>query len=374
LGDELLRQVAQRLRRGLRATDCVARLGGDEFAILVESGDEDLGMIAERLITALSEPYDLDGQRAEISASIGIAVGPTDGVRSHDLLRSADLAMYRAKLDGRAAFRFFEPDMDEKMQLRRMLEHDMRAALARGDFELHYQPIVNVERDEIVAFEALMRWNHPTRGAISPVEFIPLAEDCGLIVELGAWALRTACEEASRWPKSIRVCVNLSPRQFNSGRLLADIVAALADSGLPPWRLELEITERVVLANTESTLATLFQLRELGVSIAMDDFGTGYSSLSYLRRFPFDKIKIDQSFIRDITSDENSVSIVRAVKDLAQSLQMTTTAEGVETLEQFEMLSGEGCTEIQGYYVSRPAPASEIARMLAAPSFKRAVA
>jgi diguanylate cyclase (GGDEF)-like protein len=373
-GDELLRQVAQRLRDSLRLTDCIARIGGDEFAILIESHDDDLPTIADRLITSLSNPYDLDGQHAEISASIGIAIGPTDGANPRDLLRSADLAMYRAKLDGRAAFRFFEPAMDEKMQLRRALEHDMRAAMSKGEFELHYQPIVNVEHGEIAAFEALLRWNHPTRGCISPVDFIPLAEDCGLIIELGAWSLRSACEEAARWPTSVRVCVNLSPRQFNSGRLLADIVGALSDSGLPPWRLELEITERVMLANTEATLSTLFQLRELGVSIAMDDFGTGYSSLSYLRRFPFDKIKIDQSFIRDITIDENSASIVRAVKDLAQSLQMTTTAEGVETLEQFEMLSGEGCTEIQGYYVSRPAPASEIGRMLAEKNFKRAVA
>ena len=373
-GDELLRQVAHRLRHGLRATDCIARLGGDEFALLVEGFAEELAMMADRLIASLSEPYDLDGQRAEISASFGIAIGPTDGSNSRELLRAADLAMYRAKLDGRAAFRFFEPSMDENMQLRRSLEHDMRAALAHDEFELHYQPIVNVERSEIVAFEALLRWNHPTRGRISPADFIPLAEDCGLIVDLGAWALRTACDEAARWPTTIRVCVNLSPRQFNSGRLLADIVAALADSGLPPWRLEFEITERVMLANTEATLATLFQLRELGVSIAMDDFGTGYSSLSYLRRFPFDKIKIDQSFIRDITSDENSASIVRAVKDLAHSLQMSTTAEGVETLEQFEMLSGEGCTEIQGYYISRPAPASEIGRMLAATNFRRVVA
>ena len=317
LGDEMLKEVGQRLRGCLRPSDPIARIGGDEFAILVDCAGSDLSHVAERIIEAISQPYDLDGQRAEISTSIGIAIGPRDAAAPRDLLKAADLAMYRAKLDGRRAFRYFEPDMDAKMQLRRLLELDMRAALARNEFELHYQPIVNLERNEIASFEALLRWNHPTRGRISPADFIPLAEDSGMIVDIGNWVLRRACADAMGWPKAIKVSVNLSPRQFNGGRLLADIVGALRDSGLPANRLELEITERVMLANTEATLAMLHQLRTLGVSIAMDDFGTGYSSLSYLRRFPFDKIKIDQTFVRDITRDPDSVSIVRAVSGLA---------------------------------------------------------
>ena len=274
--------------------------------------------------------------------------------------------MYRAKLDGRGAFRFFEAGMDETMKQRRQLEFDMRGALARGEFELNYQPILNLERGQIASFEALLRWNHPTRGRVSPAEFIPLAEDSGMIVEIGAWVLNQACREAQSWPREIKVSVNLSPRQFKSERLFGDIFAALADTGLPAGRLELEITERVMLINTDPTLAMLHQLRRLGVSIAMDDFGTGYSSLSYLRRFPFDKIKIDQSFIRDIARDPDSVAIVRAVTDLAAGLRMTTTAEGVETTAQYELLRDVGVTEIQGYLISRPVAAADIPALLAA--------
>jgi diguanylate cyclase (GGDEF)-like protein len=363
-GDELLRQAAQRLKESLRALDCVARVGGDEFSALLEDPKDRLAAICERIIARLSEPYDLDGQRAEISVSIGVAVGLTDGATAHELVRAADLAMYRAKNEGRGAFRFFEPEMDEQMRTRRALEHDMRSALTDKQFELEYQPIYNVEAGAIVAFEALMRWNHPRRGRISPAEFVPLAEDCGLIVEAGAWALRQACLEAMRWPKDIKVAVNLSPRQFNSGRLLADIVSALAQSGLPPWRLELEITERVMLANTETTLATLHEMRGLGISIALDDFGTGYSSLSYLRRFPFDRIKIDQTFVRDMTNDGHSMAIVRTVNGLARALSMHTTAEGVETQEQYASLRAEGCTELQGYFISRPVPAADVPRVI----------
>ena len=353
-GDELLRQVAHRLRETLGSSRCVARLGGDEFVAIAEAAAADT--TAERLVAALSEPYDLEGRRAEVSVSIGVAVAPGDGDTSRDLLRAADLAMYRTKVEGRHGYRFFEPEMDERMQRRRELESDMREAIASEKFQVHFQPIVNVKSGKIVSFEALLRWNHPTRGPISPVDFIPLAEDSGMIAELGAIALKRACREAARWPKEIKVSVNLSPRQFNGGRLLADIVAALANSHLPPTRLELEITERVMLVNTEATLATLSQLRALGVSIAMDDFGAGYSSLSYLRSFPFDKIKIDQAFVSDLARDPDSISIVRAIADLARALRMTTTAEGVETKEQFDLLRGEGCTEIQGYYISRPAP------------------
>ena len=374
-GDELLRQVGDRPRHNLRTSDRVARLGGDEFVVLVDCAEASLAELAERLVAVLSEPYDLEShKRADVSVSIGVAVAPTDGTTPGDLLRAADLAMYRAKTDGRRGYRFFEPEMDLKIQVRRALERDMRAAIEEEQFELHYQPIVSAQSHEIVSFEALLRWNHPTRGRISPADFIPLAEDSGLIVEIGAWALRRACTEARSWPRDVKVSVNLSLRQFATGRLLADIVAALAETGLSPGRLELEITERVMLENTEAILATLAQLRKLGVSIAMDDFGAGFSSLSYLRRFPFDKIKIDHTFVRDLDRDPESIAIVRAVAELARSLRMKTTAEGVETEAQFELLRAEGCTEIQGYFISRPAPASEIPRMLAESEGRREAA
>ena len=364
LGDELLKQVAQRLRACVRHSDIVARLGGDEFAIMIEAAETNIAKLGDEIIETISRPYDLDGHSAEIGASVGIALGPRDGAAPPELLKAADMAMYRAKLDGRRTFRFFEPEMDAAMHLRRQLEFDMRGALARGEFELHYQPIVNLQRNEITSFEALLRWNHPSRGRISPADFIPLAEDSGMIVEIGNWVLRQACGEAMSWPRGIKVSVNLSPRQFKSGRLFANLVTALRDTGLPASRLELEITERVMLANSETTLAILHQLRTLGVSIAMDDFGTGYSSLSYLRRFPFDKIKIDQSFIRDVARDPGSISIVQAVIALAAGLRMTATAEGVETQAQHDMLLSEGCTEIQGYLISRPIPAAEIPTLL----------
>ena len=373
-GDELLRQVAARLSAYLRATDRIARFGGDEFAVLLDCRDIQLAYVADRLIAELSRPYNINGQSVEISASIGIAVAPNDGTTPGDLLRAADLAMYAAKTDGRCGFRFFEPEMDEKMQLRRMLEHDMRAALDGGDFELNYQPIVEARSGRVAACEALLRWNHPTRGRISPADFIPLAEDSGLIVDIGAWALRQACFEAIAWPKDVKVSVNLSPREFNGPRLLADIVGALEASHLPPSRLEVEITERVMIVNTEATLATLTQLRGLGVAIAMDDFGSGYSSLSYLRRFPFDKIKIDQAFVHDLTPRSDAVAIVRAITDLARALRMRTTAEGVETVEQCELLSREGCDEIQGYLISRPIRSAEIRAFLAAPALMRKIA
>jgi diguanylate cyclase (GGDEF)-like protein len=366
-GDDLLKQVALRLRACVRPTDIVARLGGDEFAVVLEAAEVSLNALAERMLSAVGQPYDLDGHTVTVGASIGIAVGPQDGASAAELLKAADMAMYRAKSDGRGSLQFFEPAMDAAMQLRRMLEIDLRNALQRGEFELHYQPILDLAQSAITSFEALLRWNHPTRGRISPMDFIPLAEESGLIVNIGSWVLHEACAEASNWPKSIKVSVNLSPRQFNSGRLFADIVAALRDSRLPPDRLELEITELAMLANDQATVAILHDLRKLGIAIAMDDFGTGYSSISYLRRFPFDKIKIDQTFVRDLARDPESIAIIRAVVELGAGLHMTTTAEGVETQAQLELLKAEGCDAIQGFLISRPVPASEIPRLLGEP-------
>ena len=365
-GDELLKQVAKRMELCVRETDFVARLGGDEFAIIFDSvpNEETVTGFAQRLIEKISEPYELDGHQAVIGTSIGIAIGPQDGREPHDLLKAADLALYRAKGDGRGTYRFFEEDIDAKMQRRRSLEIDLRKALQNKEFELHYQPIVDLASGEISGFEALLRWNHKTRGRVSPADFIPLAEETGQIVEIGAWVLRQACLEAKSWPKPVKVAVNLSPRQFTHVRLLADVTMALRESGLPANRLELEITEQVMLANTDTVLRLLHDLRQLGARISMDDFGTGYSSLSYLRRFPFDKIKIDQSFVRDLKPGDDTVAIVRAVVELAAGLRMSTTAEGVETQDQLDLLRAEGCTEVQGYLMSRPVPANEVPPML----------
>jgi predicted signal transduction protein with EAL and GGDEF domain len=298
-----------------------------------------------------------------VGTSVGIAIGPTDGLNPDDLMRNADLALYRAKGDGRGTLRFFEPEMDARMQARRALEHDLRKAFLAGEFELHYQPIVNLQTDEISAFEALIRWPHPERGMVSPATFIPLAEEIGLIVPLGEWALKTACATAARWPDHIKVCVNLSPVQFRTRGLVQVVVSALATSGLLPHRLELEITETVLLVDTEATLAVLNRLRELGVRIAMDDFGTGYSSLSYLQTFPFDRIKIDRSFVKGLSEGVGSLNIVRAVAALANGLGMATTAEGVETQEQLDTVKSEGCTEMQGFLFSRALPADQIEQL-----------
>jgi diguanylate cyclase (GGDEF)-like protein/PAS domain S-box-containing protein len=366
-GDMLLRQVGERLRGCVRESDRIARLGGDEFAVLQGSGAKptDLTALANRLIEAIGAPYDLDGYQIVVGASIGIAIAPMDASSSDQLLKNADLALYRAKGDGRNTYRFFEPEMDARMQARRAMEVDLRKALVKGEFELYYQPIFNVEANEVSACEALLRWHHPARGMISPLEFISLAEETGIIVPLGEWVLRQACAEVAAWPKNVNVAVNLSPMQFKSKNLVSIVVSALAASGLPARRLELEITESVLLQENDATLATLHQLRGLGVTISMDDFGTGYSSLSYLRKFPFDKIKIDRSFIRDISEEDESFAIVRAVAAIGSSLKMTTTAEGVETREQFDRIKSEGCTEVQGYYFSQPKPAADIVKVLA---------
>jgi len=364
-GDKLLKIVAGRLRGLVRDTDTIARMGGDEF-VIVQGPIRDPAeatSLAQRIIALISEPYDIDGHQAIIGASIGIAVGPSDGLRPDKLLRNADLALYRAKGDGRGQFRFFEPAMDQQMQARRILEQDLRKALAAGEFELHYQPVVNLASNEISGFEALIRWNHPEKGMVAPATFIPLAEEIGFIVPIGEWVIRQACTTAAKWPGDLHVAVNISAVQFRSPGLMQVIVGALAASGLQPTRLEIEITESVLLQNKETTLELLHQLRALGVRIAMDDFGTGYSSLTYLQCFPFDKIKIDRSFVKDITENTGSLNIVRAVAALANGMGMTATAEGVETSEQLDKITSEGCTEMQGYLFSKPLPAAEIERL-----------
>jgi diguanylate cyclase (GGDEF)-like protein len=371
-GDKLLGMVAERLRPLVRDTDTVARMGGDEFAILQVdlSQATDASVLANRVIEVVSEPYDIDGQQLNIGTSIGIAIGPGDGLNPDLLLRNADLALYRAKEDGRGAFRFFEPEMDAQMQERRSMESDLRLALVEGQFELHYQPVVNLESNEISGFEALIRWHHPEKGLVPPGTFIPLAEEIGLIVPIGEWVIRQACTTAATWPEDLKIAVNLSPAQFRSPGLVQVVMGALAASGLAAGRLELEITETVLLQDSETTFATLHQLRGLGVLIAMDDFGTGYSSLSYLQSFPFDKIKIDRSFIKGIGDGEGSRNIVRAVAAMAKGLGMATTAEGVETQQQRESVASEGCTEMQGYLFSKPLPAHEIEERFVAPRRK----
>jgi diguanylate cyclase (GGDEF)-like protein len=366
VGDELLKAVAVRLHDCVRETDLVARLGGDEFAIIQVGGAQPSGAtgLASRLIETLGQSFSLGDHTAIIGASVGISIGPNDGITAEELLKNADLALYRAKEDGRATYCFFEPDMNSKMQARRSLEMDLRQALANDQFKLHYQPQVGVSSQQVVGFEALIRWHHPERGLVPPSDFISVAEETGLINAIGAWVLNAACREAATWPEHVRVAVNLSPIQFKGGTLLLDVMSALGKSGLSPTRLELEITETVMLSDTEGTLDTLRQLKEIGISISMDDFGTGYSSLGYLRKFPFSKIKIDQSFIRSLSSEQESVAIVKAITGLGQSLGMLTTAEGVETVEQMDALRAEGCTEVQGYYLSRPVPASEVLALL----------
>jgi diguanylate cyclase (GGDEF)-like protein/PAS domain S-box-containing protein len=366
MGDRLLKSVAERLRSEVRGNNLVARLGGDEFAVVMASdvSPNEASDYATRLIKSLSATYDIDGIEVVVGASIGIALSPGDGDTSEELMRNADMALYRAKSDGGGVYRFFEREMDRQVQKRRDMELDLRRAFANGEFELHYQPLVNLAADRISGFEALLRWRHPEKGMISPADFIPVAEDIGLIVALGEWVLREACTEAAKWPADIKVAVNLSPVQFRSRNLVQVVVSALAHSGLSPTRLELEITESIFLAETEANLAILHQLRELGVSISMDDFGTGYSSLSYLRSFPFDKIKIDRSFVKDLAQRPDCVAIVRAISGLGRSLNITTTAEGVETIDQLDWLRAEGCNEVQGFLFSAARPAAEVEALL----------
>ncbi len=366
IGDQLLREVAARLKGIVREGDTVARLGGDEFAIvqLGVTQPRPVASFAERIIEIVSRPYDIDGHYIVIGTSIGIALSPADGADVDALIRNADLALYTAKADGRRSWRFFKPDMDAQAQARRTLELDLRLALAREQLKVHYQPIIDASTRRICGFEALLRWYHPTLGAIPPNTFIPIAEEVGLIVPIGAWVLRQACTEAAGWPEAVKVSVNLSPAQFRSPQLVRTVMEAVAEAGLAPERLELEITESVLLHDDAATLATLHQLRSAGVRISLDDFGTGYASLGYLRRFPFDKIKIDQSFIRDLAINADSAAIVRAVTGLGHSLGIAVTAEGVETAEQMDRLVADDCTELQGFLFSRARPAEELAALL----------
>jgi diguanylate cyclase (GGDEF)-like protein len=369
VGDELLKGVADRLRGCLRQTDLVARLGGDEFAIIQTAlrQPSDPTELVTRVYEAIRAPFECAGHLLTTDASIGIALAPEDGANLDQLLKSADLAMYEAKADGRRTYRFFRPGMDARVRSLRALEFDLRQAIADGGFEIHYQPLVNLQDNRVTGCEALLRWRHPRLGMISPAEFIPVAEDTGLINQLGEWVLNKACAQAATWPGHIKVAINVSPIQFRSQTLALKVAAALAASSLPANRLELEITEAILIRDDEAALTMLHQLRELGVRIALDDFGTGYSSLSYLQRFPFDKIKIDRSFIRGIAEPTGSAYIVRAVVDIAEARSMTTTAEGVETEQELQILRDLGCTEMQGYLFSPALPAEKIAELLLSP-------
>ena len=366
IGDELLKRVADRLRGCTREPDTVARLGGDEFAIIMTQLQDpaDVSVLAQRVRDSISKPYQIDGHQIVTDISIGISMAPHDGTDPDILIKNADLALYGAKADGRGTYRYFESEMDARMKARRDLEMDLRQALANKEFELYYQPLVNLKSNEISTLEALLRWNHPTQGMISPADFIPIAEETGLIIAIGEWVLNTACKETANWPEHIKVAVNVSPAQLKSRSVLKMVTTALADSGMPASKLQLEITETVLLQNTFATLETLHKLRKLGVQIALDDFGTGYSSLSYLRSFPFDKIKIDRSFIKDLSNGAEPLAIVHAVAGLAKCLNMISTAEGVETQQQLDTLQSVGCTEMQGYLYSRAIPAKDMEKFL----------
>jgi diguanylate cyclase (GGDEF)-like protein len=376
IGDELLKSVAVSLGRCVADTDFVARLGGDEFAIVQTAinGPEDVTDLVACIYHAIREPYECLGHHVTTDASIGIALAPQHGRDLDQILKNADLAMYAAKSAGRRTSRFFEPEMDAQVRARRILEMDLRQAILDGAFEVYYQPCVDLKDDKITGCEALLRWRHPERGMISPAEFIPVAEETGLINQLGEWALTTACAEATTWPDDIKIAVNVSPVQFKSGTLALKIVAALNASGLAASRLELEITEAVLIRDDEAALAILHQLRAIGVRIALDDFGTGYSSLSYLQRFPFDKIKIDRCFVTDIADPDGSSCIVQAVVNIAAARHMTTIAEGVETQQQKDLLRALGCTEMQGYLFSAAKPAAELKQLFHAQAEKPAAA
>ncbi len=365
VGDKLLRKVAERLRRLVRETDTIARLGGDEFAVvqapLAAAGDA--VALGVRIIDAVSQPYDIDGQQVVVGASVGIALSPGDAASPERLMRNADLALYQAKGAGRGTYRLFEPQMDAQMQARRTMESDLRRALAEGQFELHYQPVVNLQTNEINGFEALIRWCHPEKGIIPPSSFIPLAEEIGLIVSIGAWVLREACATAARWPENITIAVNISAAQMRNPDFEQTVTNALSASGLSPRRLELEITETALLTDNELALAMLHQLQKIGVRVANDDFGTGYSSLSHLQSFPFDRIKIDRTFVKGVAHCSGSLNIVRAVATLANGLGIRATAEGVENKAQLDTVRSEGCTEMQGFLMSGALPAAEVERL-----------
>jgi diguanylate cyclase (GGDEF)-like protein/PAS domain S-box-containing protein len=362
IGDRVLAEVAQRLENVVRPRDMVARLGGDEFVVLMPNLDSPgTGLtVAQRILDVIGTSLDIDGQIMPIGASIGVAIAPHDARTGDELLRAADLAMYDAKSHGRRGISVFDPEMQTQMMDRRTLEIDLRAAIVRQELELHYQPLLHIDSGETAGYEALLRWHHPTRGLVPPNTFIPIAEDTGIIVEIGEWVIRSALQQAATWPEDLTVAVNMSPAQMKDGNLLSIVINALATSGVAPGRLELEITENLLMQESEQVLATLHKLRDLGVRIALDDFGTGYSSLNYLRSFPFDKIKIDRCFVSELAEREDCQAIVRSVISLANELQMTTTAEGVEVLEQLEALREHGCHQAQGFLYSQAVPADEL--------------
>ena len=366
VGDAVLREVGRRLGRLATSSGSVARVGGDEFGLFLPdvNGREACAALASRLIEDISRPFPTDGADVTLSVSIGIANAPTDGLTADDLIKSADLALYRAKSEGKCTFRFFSAEMAERRRARRALEADLRSAVYRGELAVYYQPIVRVRDLRVTGFEALLRWTHPVLGAISPAEFIPVAEESGSIHEIGIWALREACTKAIAWPGDISVSVNLSSVQFQNSNLLHEVRDILVCTQLEPTRLTLEITETVLLKEDEATMAMLHELRALGVKIAMDDFGTGYSSLSYLTSFPFDTIKIDRSFVRELPTRKDCITIVRSIASLGAGLKMTTTAEGVETASEFEQVVAAGCDQVQGYLFGRPQPADMLAFVL----------
>nr|WP_329611020.1 EAL domain-containing protein [Pseudomonas sp. KNUC1026] len=361
VGDALLRALASRLRQELREHDLLARLGGDEFAVVLPglASVDGAGVSAQRLIDAVRAPFLIDGHTVSVGLSIGIALAPGDHDSGEQLLRCADMALYEAKRNGRNRFEYFRLEMDETARRRRSTEMDLREAVTGQQLELYYQPIIDTLYSDVTGYEALIRWQHPQRGLVMPQAFIPVAEETGLIHEVGALALHQACREAASWGTEQSVAVNLSPVQFKSDRLKAVVASALAESGLAPGRLELEVTESVLLDNSDRNIETLKALKALGVRIALDDFGTGYSSLSYLRSFPFDKIKIDKSFVQDVEQSRQSMAIIRAITGMSRSLEIQITAEGVETREQYERLREEGCSHFQGYLFGKPVPAGQ---------------
>ncbi|MGY4346986.1 diguanylate cyclase (GGDEF)-like protein/PAS domain S-box-containing protein [Bradyrhizobium sp. GM7.3] len=373
-GDRLLRWVAARLQENVGEHDTVARLGGDEFAVLQRGPQpQSAERLARRLVEIIGHPPPLENQSIHVGVSVGIAIAPDHGLDADELMKCADLALYQAKAKGRGAYQLFEPKMEEEARSRHALEHDLRGALEAREFHLAFQPQVRLDTTELTGFEALLRWKHPSRGLVPPAEFIPIAEENGLIVPIGEWVLRTACATAATWP-DLTVAVNLSPVQFRSRGLVTMVTSALAEAGLPPHRLELEVTETALLDDSEATIEILHQLRALGVRVSLDDFGVGYSSLSYLRKFPFDRIKIDRSFVGTLGESPESVAIVRTIASLGSVLGVETTAEGVETIEQLDFVRECGCTAVQGYYFGKPCPAAEVGRMIETLSAVRRVA
>jgi diguanylate cyclase (GGDEF)-like protein len=373
-GDQLLVEVARRLKSTLRETDLLARLGGDEFAIIQEGGPtqrEGAIALALRIINAISEPFDLGGFEVNVGTSIGIAMAPEHGTAPDGLLKSADLALYATKSQGRNDFRIYQPDMLESATSQQLAESELRDAIAEAQFELHYQPVVDVATRQICGVEALVRWRHPDRGLVGPDEFIPLAESTGLIAPIGEWILQRACADAAKWPSHVKLAINISAVQFKKGNLFEVILCALVESGLEPERLELEITETSLLENQEAHLATIRQLKNLGITLALDDFGTGYSSVTYLTNFPFDKIKIDRAFTRDVLERRDYAAVVSSVIALARGLDKLTTVEGIETEQQFEYMRQAGVNLAQGYLFSRPVPVAELDLSIRYPSVKQ---